>query len=194
MRKLLVLILSVAAPPVLAATATLTWTHPTQNTDGSMIPSNGNGSIAQTRIEWGTCSSTGGFGTKESEIVVQYPENSVTINNFVGGETVCFRAFSKNTYGVESNASAVVAKTFDAPKPRPPVLSAVVSVVYQIKMNDKLEIRVARRVGTIDIGTPCVDTPIMTKNKGVYYPVDFSYVRFKRTPKSSIVVTKCELV
>jgi len=191
---LLGVFLAAVSSAALGATATITWTHPTQNEDGSLIPATGNGSIAQTRVEWGTCTSTNGFGTKESDIVVPYPESTVTINNFLGGEKVCFRAFSKNTYGIESNASAVVAKTFDAPKPKPPVLSSVIAVAYQIKMNDKLEIRVARRVGTIDIGTPCVDSPVMTTNKGVYYPVDFKYVRFTRTPKSSIVVTKCELV
>lgn len=177
---------------MLAATATLTWTHPTQNTDGSMIPSTGNGSIAQTRVEWGTCSSTGGFGTKESEIVVQYPENSVTINNFLGGETVCFRAFSKNTYGVESNASAVVAKTFDAPKPRPPVLSAVITVAYEVTLDRKLNLRLARQVGTVELGSPCMDTPMVT-NRGVYFPIDLQYVTLTRRPRSSIVVTKCEL-
>jgi len=188
-----VILLSCFSTVALGATATLTWTHPTQNTDGSIIPATGNGSIAQTRVEWGTCSSTGGFGTKESEVVVQYPTSTVTINNFVGGETVCFRAFSKNTYGVESNASAVIAKTFDAPKPRPPVLSTVITVAYEVTLDRKLDLRLARQVGTVEIGSPCMDTPMQT-NKGVYYPIDFQYVTFSRTPKSSIVVTKCELV
>lgn len=193
MQKLSAIFLMLVSGVATAATATLTWTHPTQNTDGSAIPSTGNGAIAQTRIEWGTCSGTGGFGTKESELIVPYPANTTTINNFLGGETVCFRAFSKNTYGIESDASEVVVKTFDAPKPRPPVLSSVITVAYQIKINRKGETRLARRVGTVPIGTPCVDYPQYT-NKGVFHPVDFQYVTFKRRPKSSIVVTKCELV
>lgn len=192
MQKLSAIILMLVSGTAAAATATLTWTHPTQNTDGSSIPTSGNGSIAQTRVEWGTCSSTGGFGTKESEVVVLYPENTVTINNFLGGETVCFRAFSKNTYGVESNASAVVVKTFDAPKPRPPVLSSVITVAYEVTLDRKLNLRLARQVGTVEIGSPCMDSPMQT-NKGVYYPIDFQYVTFVRDPRSSIVVTKCEL-
>ena len=193
MRRIVALLigLSVSAS-AMAATATLTWTHPTQNTDGSTIPATGNGSIAQTRVEWGTCSSTGGFGTKESEVVVQYPTSTVTINNFVGGETVCFRAFSKNTYSVESNASAVVAKTFDAPKPRPPVLSAAITVAYEITLDRKLNLRLARQVGTVEIGSPCMDTPMQT-NRGIYFPIDWQYVTFTKTPRASIVVTKCGL-
>lgn len=192
-RIIVFLVSCMASASAMAATATLTWTHPTMNTDGSIIPATGNGSIAQTRVEWGACSSTGGFGTKESEVVVQYPANTITIDNFVGGETVCFRAFSKNTYGVESNASAVVAKTFDAPKPRPPVLSTVITVAYEVTLDRKLNLRLARQVGTVEIGSPCMDTPMQT-NKGIYYPIDFQYVTFTRQPRSSIVVTKCELV
>lgn len=177
----------------LGASATLTWSHPIQNMDGSMIPVEGAGSIVQTRVEWGSCSAGGGFGTKESDVIVLYPENSVTLENFVGGETVCFRAFSKNTYGMESDSSAVVAKTFDAPKPKAPVLSSVIAVAYQVKINRKGEIKLARNVGTIAVGTPCVESPVYT-NKGLFYPVDFQYVTFKRKPKSSVVVTKCEMV
>ena len=194
MRRIVALLigLSVSAS-AMAATATLTWTHPTQNVDGSTIPATGNGSIAQTRIEWGSCTSTNGFGTKESEVVVQYPESVVTINNFLGGEKVCFRAFSKNTYGMESDSSVVIAKTFDSPKPRPPVLSSVITVAYEITLDRKLDLRLARQVGTVEIGSPCMDTPVIT-NRGVYFPIDWQYVAFTRTPKSSIVVTKCELV
>ena len=178
---------------VLAASVTVSWNHPTQNTDGSTIPATGNGSIAQTRVEWGTCSSAGVFGVKESEVVVPYPNTSVMINNFLGGETICFRAFSKNTYGVESNASNVVAKTLENPKPRPPVLSTTVTVAYEITLDRKLEIRLARQVGTVELGAPCMDTPMQT-NRGIYFPIDWKYVTFTKTPKSSIVVTKCELV
>lgn len=191
-RIIVFLISCVASASAMAATATLTWTHPTQNTDGSIIPATGNGSIAQTRVEWGSCNSTGGFGVKESEVVVPYPESTTTINNFLGGETVCFRAYSKNTYGVESNASAVVVKVFDAPKPRPPVLSSVITVAYEVTLDRKLNLRLARQVGTIELGTPCIDTPMNT-NRGIYFPVDPQYVTFTRQPKSSMVVTKCGL-
>lgn len=178
---------------VLAATANLTWTHPTMNTDGSSIPTTGTGALAQTRVEWGSCNSSGGFGTKESEIVVPYPTNSVSINNFVGGETICFRAFTKNNLGIESDASLTVSKTFDVVKPRPPVLGAVIAVAYEITLDRKMDIRVARQVGTVELGSPCMDTPMET-NRGIYFPIDPQYVAFTRQPRSSIVVTKCGLV
>lgn len=194
MKKLSAVFLMLLSGTASASTANLTWSHPVTNVDGSPIPTSGTGAIAQTRIEWGSCNSMGGFGTKESEVIVLYPLNSTTINgNFVGGETVCFRAFSKNNLGVESDASAVISKTFDIVKPRPPVLSTVATVAYSIKINSKGETRLARRVGTVDIGVPCMDYPQFT-NKGVFHPVEFQYVNFKRAPKSSIVVAKCELV
>lgn len=193
-KPVLSVIMACFSTVAVASSATLSWTHPTTNMDGSPIPTTGTGAIVQTRVEWGSCGSGGTFGTKESEVIVLYPLNSTTINgNFVGGETVCFRAFSKNNLGVESDASAVVSKTFDIVKPRPPVLSAVATVAYSIKLNSKGETRLARRVGTVDIGVPCMDYPQFT-NKGVFYPVDLQYVTLKRQPKSSIVVTRCELV
>lgn len=192
-RIIVFLISCMASASAMAATANLTWTHPTFNVDGSSIPTTGTGALAQTRIEWGSCNSSGGFGSKESEMVVPYPTNSVSINNFVGGETICFRAFSKNNLGVESDASAVVVKTFDVVKPRPPVLGAVIAVAYEVTLDRRLNLRLARQVGTIELGTPCMDTPVDT-NRGIYFPVDPQYVTFTRQPKSSIVVTKCGLV
>lgn len=178
-----------ASTAVYAATATLSWVHPTQNTDGSLIPTTGNGAIAQTRIEWGTCSSTGGFGTKESEVVVPYPETSTVINNFLGGETVCFRAYSKNNYGMESAASAVVVKVFDAPKPRPPSLSVVETVAYEVRYR-KGTVLLGRAVGTVPIGTPCATGIVVSPN---YYFVDSSTISFTRNTRSGGFVAKCAL-
>lgn len=191
MARIALALFSLIPSTALAATATLQWAMPTQNVDGSSIPLTGNGAIVQSKVEYGPC--TAGGMTVENTVLVDAPLTTVTVNGFVGGETACFRVRVRNSYGIESDPSNVVSKTFDAPKPRPPVLLSTITVAYQIKMNSKLEIRLARRVGTIDTGTPCVDTPILT-NKGIYYPVDPSYVRFTRTPRSSVVVTKCELV
>lgn len=66
MIRRLMWILCVASLPALAADITTTWTYPTQNTDGSAIPASGAGSIASSRVEWGTCAGAA-FGTKLGE-------------------------------------------------------------------------------------------------------------------------------
>ena len=118
MRKYLGLVFALVGAAALAASVTATWQHPTQNTDDSAIPATGAGSIASTRIEWGSCNGAA-FGTAVGEVVVPAPAATTVIPN-LGVGTWCARAFSKNTYGAESDASGVVQKVIAAPKPKPP--------------------------------------------------------------------------
>ena len=174
----------------MAATATLQWAMPTQNVDGSSIPATGNGAIVQSKVEYGPC--TAGGLTVENTVLVDAPATTVTVNGFVGGETACFRVRVRNSFGVESEPSNVVSKTFDAPKPRPPVLLSSITVAYDVTFDRQLNVKLGRQVGTLALGTPCLD-PVST-NKGVYFTVDAGAVTFTRTPRSSVVVTRCELV
>ena len=108
-----------------AATVTITGTNPTTNTDTTTIPATGEGSLTALRIEYGTCSAPGVFGTKVGEIsrtpAAPGASFSHTINLNPG--TSCVRAFVTNTYGNDSDASNVAVRTVDPPKPRPPVLA-----------------------------------------------------------------------
>lgn len=106
----------------LAGTATATWTHPTTNTDGSVLPL---AEITSTRVEWGTCSGTA-FGTKAGEVVVPAPAATTTINNLPAGET-CFRAFTLANGNV-SGPSAVQVKIVPAPTPNPPTFTTIAVV------------------------------------------------------------------
>lgn len=130
-----------------AADATSTWTAPTANTDGTVIPATGAGSIVSHRLEWGTCSGTA-FGTKIAEAVVLAPALTYTVTNLAPG-TYCFRVYAKNTYGIESAPSGVVSKVVPAPVPNPPTLVTVSVVAYELKPNG------LRMVGTLPLGTPC---------------------------------------
>lgn len=118
MRRILPILLIAVATAAVAGTVGLSWTNPAQNTDGSAIPASGPGSIASTRIEWGTCSGTA-FGSALGEFVVQGAAESATTPDLPPG-TYCLRAFSRNSYGKESGPSAVAQKTIEAPTPRPP--------------------------------------------------------------------------
>lgn len=119
MRKFIALVagalLSVGA---FAAVLTVTWTNATQNTDGTAIPATGPGSIANTRVEYGTCNGTA-FGTKVGEVVVAGSATTTPTPNLAPG-TYCGRAIHINTYGEESAPSNVATKTINAPVPRPP--------------------------------------------------------------------------
>jgi hypothetical protein len=183
---LVVMVLTLAVAAVAnAADATLTWTMPTQNTDGSAIPASGPGSLTSTRVEFGTCSGAL-FGTKAGEQSVAAPATTMTISGFSAAQTACFRAFVSNTYGVESAASAVASKVFPAPTPKPPVLSSTVTVAWDLRNGQPNRI-----VGRISLGTPCGDF-VARQGRARYYEVDREAVKFIRQPRSARVVTRCE--
>lgn len=173
-----------------AQSGTVTWTNPTTNTDGSAIPASGTGALTSTRVEYGTCSGTNVFGTKIGEQVAAMPATSTTFTNLAAGSTYCFRAFSKNSYGNESGASAVVSKSIPGPTPNPPVLSATITVAYELNYTGA-GTKLGRKVATLGIGTPCMDNAVSTSS-GVYYQISKDLVTLTAVPKSQIIVTQCE--
>jgi hypothetical protein len=176
---------------VLASVATVSWSPPVTNTDGSTIPLTGAGSITETRVQYGTCASGGGFGTASGQVIVAMPATSVEINSFSSGQTVCFRAFAKNTFGIESAASNVASKTFDPPKPRPPVLMVVDTVAYEIRLDRDLNARLGRDVGRVAAGTECSGTAMVVTRRAAYYVMDNASVTFTKEPRSSVIVARC---
>jgi hypothetical protein len=136
-----------------AASVSLSWQLPSQNVDGTPIPSSGEGRLEHTRVEWGTCGSNGTFGTSQGSRTFQMPATSGVIPDLVAGTTYCFRAFVQNSYGEVSEASNIVARVIPAPVPQPPVLSSTVTIVWSFKSvgwGARLEL-----VGVAPIGTPC---------------------------------------
>jgi len=185
------LALALAPYVALAGVATVSWSPPVTNTDGSTIPLTGEGSITETRVQYGTCASGGGFGTASGQVIVAMPATSVEINSFSSGQTVCFRAFAKNTFGIESAASNVASKTFDPPKPRPPVLMVVDTVAYEIRLDRDLNARLGRDVGRVAAGTECSGTAMVVTRRAAYYVMDNASVTFTKEPRSSVIVARC---
>ena len=177
---------------VLAAVATVSWSPPVTNTDGSTIPASGDGSITETRVQYGTCASGGGFGTAQGQVIVGMPATSVEIGSFTSGQTVCFRAFVRNTFGVESSASNVASKTFDPPKPRPPVLVVVDTVAYDIRLDRNLVARLGKDVGRVAAGTECNGTAMVVTRRAAYYVMPADAVTLTKQPRSSVLVAKCD--
>jgi hypothetical protein len=184
--RAIVFALGLFAGAAYAADATITWTMPTQNTDNSAIPASGSGSIASTRVEWGSCTSTGGFGTKAGERIVNAPATTTTITGLASGSTFCFRAFVRNTAGAESAASNVVSRVMPSPTPKPPVLSSTVSVVWSYKRTgrgESLEV-----VGSAPIGTEC--GALIVAEAGMYELPRGSYT-LDRPLRGGVPVTFC---
>jgi hypothetical protein len=171
------------------ADATVSWTNPTQNTDGTAIPAAGAGSLTGTRVEWGTCSG-GLFGVKAGETVVPAPAASGVLPGFSPGTTVCFRAFARNTFGVESLESNTTAKTFPAPTPKPPVIVTVSGLVWELKTHPVNGPYLARVVGIIVAGKPCNGlAPQYAEN---LFAVNHADVTFSRNvPAGATLVAQC---
>jgi hypothetical protein len=120
--------------------------------------------------------------------VVAAPATTAVVPG-LGYGTWCFRGRTVNTGGLTSVNSAVVSKVYLAP-PNPPVLGATITLAYEIQMNSWGDVKLGRAVGSMPLGTPCVDNPILT-NKGEFYEIDPANVELTKDPKSSIIVTQC---
>ena len=138
-----------------AGSATLTWTVPTQNTDGTALPA---GQITGYRMEWGSCTGTAPnytFGTQAGTVTLPATPLTTTINNLPAGLT-CFRAYTQAN-GNESAPTNAASKVIPSPIPNPPgSLNLTVSSVQVFKMNIKINAAPTfSLVGTVPIGTPC---------------------------------------
>jgi hypothetical protein len=105
-----------------ATVVNFTVAPPTQNTDDSTIPASGPGSLTGFRVEWGTCAGSA-FGTRIADIVMP----AVTGSADLAPGAYCFRAYARNTFGQESAASPVVARTVTAPIPRAPTITVTLA-------------------------------------------------------------------
>lgn len=183
---LTILVFVLMAKSVYAADATVSWTHPTQRVDNTPITL---AEIRETQIDWGVCATGNTFpATPAGTKAVPAPGTTTQVTGLTYG-TWCFRARSVDTAGLASDNTGTVWKQYLAP-PKPPVLSSIITVAYEIQMNSWGEIKLGSKVGTMELGTPCVDNPIWT-NKGEYFEVDRSDVTLTKEPKSSIIVTQC---
>lgn len=164
----------------------VTWTLPTQNTDGGTIPATGDGSLTGTRIEWGVCNGTTWGGTS-GERVVPAPGTTTTITNVAPG-TWCVRGYARNTYGLESAPSGVASKVIVPPTPNPPVLTVEAgAIAYELKIIGNGEVRLGRSVGTVNADTEC--GAVYVGENFATVPLDA--VDLDKTPKSSVVVAEC---
>lgn len=142
-----VMVLLLVAVKSFAGTAVVTWTQPTQYTDGTALAL---ADISQTRVEYGTCSGTA-FGTKAGEQIATGTGTTLTVNSLPAG-TYCLRAYT-TAKGVESAASSVASAVVPQSPPKPPVLVTVTTTAYAVTVNGWRFAMVP--VGTVPLGTAC---------------------------------------
>ena len=154
--------LSCSFPGALTDTkATLTWTPPTQNTDGSALTN-----LASYRVKYGTSSAS-----LTQMQTVTAPASTAIVSNLTAG-TWYFGATAVNSAGAESALSNIGTKTIAAPPPttvsrtvtwtvkapsvpNPPTnLTVVDMTAYEIKTNSTGTLT-ATRVGVVPTGTVC---------------------------------------
>lgn len=185
MIRRLMWILCVASLPALAADITTTWTYPTQNTDGSAIPASGAGSIASSRVEWGTCAGAA-FGTKLGEASIPAPTRTPVATGLPPA-TYCVRVYATNTYGAQSDASSVASVIVNPPKPQPPVITtATVARLWRHGLGPV--------VGRVALDVPC-GTLQLDARRADWYTVPREAVTLnkfgRRLPADITIVAKC---
>jgi len=181
-RGLLAVLMTLSfAGPLMAASVTASWTHPTSFVDGTTLALS---QIASTRVEYGSCSGTA-FGTKVGEVTVPAPATSTTITGLVPG-THCFRAYTRTTAaagGLESGPSGVATKVIAFPAPNPPTI-VTIETVARLWLNGKPSLV----AGRIALGKECGEF-----KRGQWAKVDRDDVKLNFIGKlvRGTVVAKC---
>lgn len=183
LRTLLILAgLLLVGGPAYAGTATITWTNPTANTDGSPI-----GAITGTRVEYGSCNGGSIFGTKAGERLAT-SGTSLTLSLTAG--TWCIRAYTQTAAG-ESLPSNAVQAVIPAPLPNPPTLSTTV-VIAGASLQPAFGITAAGAqgalVGLIDVGRGCSGPVLFTYRGAAFRRVDPGAVKWWTGVKPSTAV------
>ncbi len=178
-------------------TATISWTAPTANTDGSSLTD-----LSGFKVAYGTSSTS--LGTVQA--VNDAKATSATVAALASG-TWYFAVRAVTSGGVESANSPVVQKTIASasaaktvaitinaatpPPPPPPAttLKTTNTRVYQVVFVNGVRSR-GTQVGTIAIGKPCDPTYQLVSGSS-YFAVNKADVKFTQTATSQHVIARC---
>jgi len=169
--------------------ATVTWTPPTQNTDGSTLTDLAGYKLFHASTSAGVDTAAG----------ISVPlGTSFTINGLPNG-TRWFGMKAVNAQGTESNMSVKASKLISIPSdsrtvtvtvntvPNPPVLQTITSLVYEQGNGNSIGSKV---VGTVPLGTAC-GVFIKTKNGVNYYSLERNQFTLTVSTKATEFVGVC---
>jgi hypothetical protein len=175
-------------------TATVNWTKPTKNTDGSTLTD-----LSGFKVVYGNSASS----LSQSKSVTGASATSTSIGS-LGAGTWYFAVRAVNSQGAESANSSVGSKTITAatsaktlnitvsggsttPSPTPSGLKTIKTTVYDVVRSDGKD-TLGREVGSIAIGKACDASYHPYRD---YYGVNKSDVKLSRTPRSTRVIVRC---
>lgn len=154
-----------------AAVRTVSWVHPTANTDGSALPLS---QITSTTVVWGTSSTA-----MTSSKIVTGTVTSTTLDLapgtwFVGAKTTA--------NGNTSAVSNVVQVVIPQPTPEPPVVT-VQAVVAGLNMSPAYKIlpdgtRSQVVAGFVQVGVECSGPIVFSYRNRQYRKIDNRYVKW----------------
>lgn len=168
-----------------AADADLSWTHPTQYTDGSTLPL---ASITATDIAYGPCNAgkTAIAGTP-TVVSVPAPTAARTLTGLTNGSW-CFQV--RTAVGASLSAyTAVVSKdVILTPKPPSGLTVSVQTAYMAVRQKDAY---VMLPVGTIPGGTTCDSNNGVLAGGKAYYAVPSAAVTWYGETKPTVVLAAC---
>lgn len=176
------------------SSASLQWTAPTRNTDGTTLTT-----LAGYRIS---------YGLSPTALINTVQVGSPTTTNYIVGNldpgTWHFGVRAYTSTGAESVLSNIVSKvatttteirasTRDVvvtpPTPEPPVLQVVDNRVFNATPDySLLSFRAGKQYGTVALGTKCDQTRPVS---GGWYPVPISSVRWASSARTAYPVAIC---
>lgn len=163
-----------------AADVNVTWTHPTQRVDNTVLTL---AEIKETQIEYGQCVAGAFPATAVGTVKVPAPTTNTIITG-LGYGTWCFRGRTVDTGGLISDNSGLVSRIVLAP-PKPPVFTAVSTSVFDIRDGG-----LGRVVGVVKFGTVCGE-PVITAGLITWNRMDRKDVRMIRSAKGNVLVALC---
>jgi hypothetical protein len=186
MRKLILLLLAIASS-AFGASADLSWTPPTQYTDGTAIPA---GTLTQTAILYGICNATNdGLLTTPAPVTIAVPQpaNTKTITGLGNGRW-CFAARA-DTATAQSAFTSYVNKTIIlTPNPPTGLTVSVQTAFMAVRQNDAY---VMLPVGTIPGGTPCDSNNGVISAGKAYFAVPSKSVSWYGSTRPTVALATC---
>lgn len=165
-----------------SAPVSVSWSLPTQNEDGTAIPSTGDGSLLSTTVEYAACID-GALSSPRISVDINVPTNTWSGNIVTEGDW-CFISHVTTVDGITSADSNMAIKTIGEQ-----VLVVIDNVAYVLVKQINRLLLVA--IGTIQLGTPCDEAQRILG----HHVIDRDLVQYtiENHPDEYVVVAGCGL-